>query len=78
MRVPTMTPSARRRASIGPASARNASAACPVSLASDCNSARPLRSWFPAIDEGQWTLVSSEVQAEEGKPAYHFEVWDKV
>lgn len=34
--------------------------------------------WFPAFDEGQWKRVSSEAQAEEGKPAYHFEVWDKV
>ncbi|AVH36430.1 dihydrofolate reductase [Pseudomonas monteilii] len=34
--------------------------------------------WFPAFDEGQWKLASSEAQAEEGKPAYHFEVWDKV
>jgi dihydrofolate reductase len=33
--------------------------------------------WFPAFDEGQWRLTSSEVQAEEGKPVYHFEVWDK-
>ncbi|WP_257205330.1 dihydrofolate reductase, partial [Pseudomonas monteilii] len=33
--------------------------------------------WFPAFDEGQWRLTSSEAQAEEGKPAYHFEVWDK-
>ncbi|MDR2314843.1 MAG: dihydrofolate reductase [Pseudomonas sp.] len=34
--------------------------------------------WFPAFDEGQWTLASSEAQVEVGKPAYHFEVWDKV
>ncbi|MNH35577.1 Dihydrofolate reductase [compost metagenome] len=34
--------------------------------------------WFPEFDRGQWTLVSSEAQAEEGKPGYHFEVWDKV
>ena len=34
--------------------------------------------WFPAFDEGQWKLASSEAQVEEGKPAYHFEVWDKV
>ena len=33
--------------------------------------------WFPAFDEGQWRLTSSEAQAEEGKPVYHFEVWDK-
>ncbi|WP_455887537.1 dihydrofolate reductase [Pseudomonas rustica] len=34
--------------------------------------------WFPAFDERQWKLESSEAQAEEGKPVYHFEVWDKV
>lgn len=34
--------------------------------------------WFPEFDRGQWKLVSSEAQAEEGKPAYHFEVWDRV
>nr|WP_225779630.1 dihydrofolate reductase [Pseudomonas sp. Marseille-Q3773] len=34
--------------------------------------------WFPEFDPGQWKLVSSEAQAEEGKPAYHFEVWDRV
>jgi dihydrofolate reductase len=34
--------------------------------------------WFPAFDEEHWKLESSEAQAEEGKPAYHFEVWDKV
>ncbi|WDM59143.1 dihydrofolate reductase [Pseudomonas sp. NEEL19] len=34
--------------------------------------------WFPAFDEGQWRLASSEAQKEEGKPAYHFEVWNKV
>ncbi|EPJ2811935.1 dihydrofolate reductase [Pseudomonas hunanensis] len=34
--------------------------------------------WFPEFDQGQWKRVSSEAQAEEGKPAYHFEVWDKV
>ena len=34
--------------------------------------------WFPAFDEGQWKLASSEAQKEEGKPAYHFEVWNKV
>jgi dihydrofolate reductase len=31
--------------------------------------------WFPEFDNGQWTLVSSEAQVEEGKPGYHFEVW---
>ncbi len=34
--------------------------------------------WFPEFDREQWKLVSSEAQAEEGKPAYHFEVWDRV
>lgn len=34
--------------------------------------------WFPEFDRGQWKRVSSEAQAEEGKPGYHFEVWDKV
>ncbi|KIY40265.1 MULTISPECIES: dihydrofolate reductase [unclassified Pseudomonas] len=34
--------------------------------------------WFPEFDQGQWKLVSSEAQAEEGKPGYHFEVWDRV
>ena len=34
--------------------------------------------WFPEFDQGQWKRASSEAQAEEGKPAYHFEVWDKV
>ncbi|SPO58030.1 Dihydrofolate reductase [Pseudomonas sp. JV551A1] len=34
--------------------------------------------WFPEFDRGQWKLVSSEAQAEEDKPAYHFEVWDRV
>ncbi|MEJ5863445.1 dihydrofolate reductase [Pseudomonas farsensis] len=33
--------------------------------------------WFPAFDEAQWQLASSEAQAEEGKPRYHFEVWNK-
>lgn len=33
--------------------------------------------WFPAFDEAQWQLASSEAQAEEGKPGYHFEVWNK-
>ncbi|MDM3887368.1 dihydrofolate reductase [Pseudomonas sp. BCRC 81390] len=33
--------------------------------------------WFPEFDPGQWKLVSSEAQAEQGKPAYHFEIWDK-
>lgn len=34
--------------------------------------------WFPEFDREQWKLVSSEAQAEEGKLAYHFEVWDRV
>jgi len=34
--------------------------------------------WFPEFDQRQWRLVSSEAQAEEGKPGYHFEIWDKV
>ncbi|MBC3414229.1 dihydrofolate reductase [Pseudomonas sp. SWRI51] len=33
--------------------------------------------WFPAFDEAHWQLASSEAQAEEGKPGYHFEVWNK-
>lgn len=33
--------------------------------------------WFPQFDEEQWTLSASQAQAEEGKPVYHFEVWDK-
>lgn len=34
--------------------------------------------WFPEFDKAQWALMSSEPQKEEGKPAYHFEVWDRV
>ncbi len=34
--------------------------------------------WFPEFDRKQWTLTSSQAQAEEGKPRYHFEVWDKA
>ena len=34
--------------------------------------------WFPEFDQGQWKLVSSEAQGEEGKPGYHVEVWDRV
>ncbi|MGE8388930.1 MAG: dihydrofolate reductase [Pseudomonas sp.] len=34
--------------------------------------------WFPEFDKGQWQLASSEAQAETDKPAYHFEVWNKV
>ncbi|MCS4283864.1 dihydrofolate reductase [Pseudomonas sp. BIGb0278] len=33
--------------------------------------------WFPEFDAQQWTLDSSEAQAEDGKPGYHFEVWNK-
>lgn len=33
--------------------------------------------WFPAFDAAQWALASTERQVEEGKPVYHFEVWDK-
>ncbi|MDN7140521.1 dihydrofolate reductase [Pseudomonas sp. JQ170] len=35
--------------------------------------------WFPAFDAAQWALASTrENPAEEGKPAYHFEVWERV
>lgn len=34
--------------------------------------------WFPAFDEAQWQRVSSAAQVEDGKPAYHFEVWDRI
>jgi len=35
--------------------------------------------WFPAFDVAQWALASTrENPAEEGKPAYHFEVWERV
>ncbi|MGF6395255.1 dihydrofolate reductase [Pseudomonas plecoglossicida] len=34
--------------------------------------------WFPEFDTDLWRLVSSEAQAEADKPAYHFEVWDRV
>ncbi len=34
--------------------------------------------WFPEFDRAQWKLTANEAQAEEGKPGYHFEVWDKV
>ncbi|QXI33580.1 dihydrofolate reductase [Pseudomonas promysalinigenes] len=33
--------------------------------------------FFPEFSESQWQRISSDEQAEEGKPAYHFEVWDK-
>jgi dihydrofolate reductase len=35
--------------------------------------------WFPAFDEGQWTLVSNtENPALDDKPAYSFEVWERI
>ncbi|WP_213878416.1 dihydrofolate reductase [Pseudomonas sp. dw_358] len=35
--------------------------------------------WFPEVDLAQWALVSSVANpAIEGKPAYHFEVWERV
>ncbi|PWB31730.1 diacylglycerol kinase [Pseudomonas sp. SDI] len=35
--------------------------------------------WFPAVDERVWTRVSTQANAaEEGRPAYHFEVWEKA
>lgn len=35
--------------------------------------------WFPEFDLGQWTLVSNTQNPAEGdKPAYNFEVWEKV
>ena len=35
--------------------------------------------WFPEFDQAQWTLVSNEPHAaEEGKPAFSFEVWERV
>lgn len=35
--------------------------------------------WFPAFDEGQWTLVSNtENPALDDKPAYSFEVWERA
>ncbi len=34
--------------------------------------------WFPAFDTAQWTLASTQANAaEDGKPAYHFEVWER-
>ncbi|MBA1194191.1 MAG: folA [Pseudomonas sp.] len=33
--------------------------------------------WFPPFDEAQWQLSSDQLQTEEGRPAYRFEVWDK-
>ncbi|MFW3896459.1 dihydrofolate reductase [Pseudomonas bharatica] len=35
--------------------------------------------WFPEVDERVWKKVSSQQgPVEEGKPAYHFEVWEQV
>ncbi|WP_412461122.1 dihydrofolate reductase [Pseudomonas sp. SC11] len=39
--------------------------------------APPGDAWFPAFEPAQWTLASAARQVEEGKPVYHFEVWDK-
>lgn len=34
--------------------------------------------WFPAFDTAQWQLVSTQANtAEDGKPAYHFDVWER-
>ena len=35
--------------------------------------------WFPEVDESVWKKVSSQQgPVEEGKPVYHFEVWEQV
>ncbi|MFL1387217.1 dihydrofolate reductase [Pseudomonas tritici] len=35
--------------------------------------------WFPEFDQNQWKLVSNlENPAEGDKPAYNFEVWEKI
>jgi len=35
--------------------------------------------WFPEVDERVWQKVSSQQgPVEEGKPVYHFEVWEQV
>ena len=35
--------------------------------------------WFPEVDEAVWKKVSSQQgPVEEGKPVYHFEVWEQV
>lgn len=35
--------------------------------------------WFPEFDQAQWTLVSNEPHAaEDGKPAFSFEVWERA
>ncbi|MDH0648185.1 dihydrofolate reductase [Pseudomonas sp. GD03858] len=39
----------------------------------------PGDAWFPEFDRQHWRLASSEPQpAQDDKPAYHFEVWEKV
>lgn len=32
---------------------------------------------FPELDSVQWDIESGDAQVEEGKPGYHFEVWNK-
>ncbi|WP_314916254.1 dihydrofolate reductase [Pseudomonas helleri] len=35
--------------------------------------------WFPEFDQAQWTLVSEDKHpAAEGKPAFNFEVWERI
>lgn len=35
--------------------------------------------WFPEFDQAQWTLVSNEPHAaEDGRPAFSFEVWERA
>ena len=35
--------------------------------------------WFPEFDQAQWKLVSEEKhEAEDGKPAFSFEVWERA
>jgi len=35
--------------------------------------------WFPTFDEAQWALVSNvENPAVDDKPAYNFEVWERI
>ncbi|MGE8395540.1 dihydrofolate reductase [Pseudomonas sp. BIGb0427] len=35
--------------------------------------------WFPEFDAAQWKLASTQANpAEDDKPAYHFEVWEKA
>lgn len=34
--------------------------------------------WFPEVDAQQWARTSTQANAaEEGRPAYHFEVWER-